>query len=118
MSEQSVAQEAHGLVHGARNKTYGHPYDDYTRTAGLWSAFLGVEITPGQAALMMLLMKVSRLRNTPDHRDSLVDACGYAMVAAEVEGVDRLIAGGPYATENIKIDGAILKKGDFDYIQK
>ena len=93
---ESIAQEAHGLVHGDRNSTYGHPYDDYARTAGLWSAYLGEEITPGQAAIMMALVKISRLRNSPKHRDSVVDLAGYGMVYAEIEGIDRILPGGPY----------------------
>jgi hypothetical protein len=36
-------------------------------------------------ALMMVLMKVARLCNTPDHRDSLVDICGYTALIERVQ---------------------------------
>lgn len=74
----TILQEAAQLTAGARNESYGHPLDDYTRTAGMWSAFLGVEVTAEQAQLMMCMVKISRLRNSPRHRDSLVDLAGYA----------------------------------------
>lgn len=74
----TILEVAAQLTAGDRNESYGHPLDDYTRTAGMWSAFLGVEITAEQAQLMMCLVKISRLHNSPRHRDSLVDLAGYA----------------------------------------
>lgn len=79
-STWSVTRQAHELVYGDRNKSYGHPADDYTRTAKLWSAILGIDISPKQAALCMVALKVSRLCNDPDHHDSIVDIAGYAEV--------------------------------------
>lgn len=70
---------AHRLVHGDRGEDYGHPMDDFTRTGRIWSAILGLdEVTPEQVALCMIAVKISRLCNTPDHRDSIIDIAGYA----------------------------------------
>ena len=65
-------------VHGERGETYGHPRDDFGRTARLWAAYLGVPVTPEQVGICLALVKVSRLAATPGHRDSLVDLAGYA----------------------------------------
>ncbi len=74
--EISILIEANNTVHYDRMEKYGHPLDDYTRTAALWSAILGVEITAEQALLCMVTMKLSRECN--GHlRDNLVDAAGY-----------------------------------------
>lgn len=74
---QSILDEAQLLVSGVRQMRYGHPLDDYTRTAQLWSAILGVEVLPEQALLCMCAVKISR--ECHEHaRDNLVDLAGYA----------------------------------------
>lgn len=73
----SVLQEAENAVNGPRQKDYGHPLDDFTRTAGMWSAYKGVTFTPEDVANMMIIVKLSRLHNSPTHRDSLIDIAGY-----------------------------------------
>lgn len=69
---------AHDIAHGARQADYGHPLDDFSRTAALWGPILGVEVSAEQVALCMIQVKVSRLCNTPGHRDSIIDVAGYA----------------------------------------
>ena len=76
MSE-TVLQEAQRLVHGDRGADYGHPLDDFSRTALIWSAILGVQVTAEQVGLCMIGVKLSRQCNKPK-RDNMVDAAGYA----------------------------------------
>lgn len=80
---ESILQEAQRLTHGNRNSSYGHPLDDYARTAKLWSAILGVEIRPDQAALCMCAVKISRQVHKPG-RDNMTDLAGYAWVVDEI----------------------------------
>lgn len=74
---ESVLVEAERLVHGDRQASYGHPIDDFTRTAKMWSAILGFPISPEQVGLCMCAVKISRQCNKPK-RDNLVDLAGYA----------------------------------------
>ncbi len=74
---ESILFEAHNLVHGVRGEDYGHPYHDFSRTAKIWSAILGVDVTPEQVALCMIGVKMSRECNRPK-RDNRVDIAGYA----------------------------------------
>lgn len=74
----NILHEADRLTSGDRQKAYGHPLHDYQRTAKLWSAILGVEVSALQAQLCMCAVKISRLCNSPDHIDSLTDLAGYA----------------------------------------
>jgi hypothetical protein len=74
---ESVLLEAQRLVHGDRGADYGHPLDDFSRTAKLWSAILGQDVTPEQVGLCMCAVKLSRQCNKPK-RDNLVDLAGYA----------------------------------------
>lgn len=77
MPEDSILSEAHRLVHGGRGQDYGHPYEDLSRTAKIWSAILGIEVTPQQVALCMIGVKISRECHRPK-RDNRVDIAGYA----------------------------------------
>lgn len=80
----SVLEEALGIVNGARRNAYGHPENNFGRIAGLWNAYLNgkpagpLPITQIDVSLLMVLMKVARLIETPTHRDSAVDIAGYA----------------------------------------
>lgn len=77
---EPVELEASRIVrNGERQKNYGHPNADFIRTAGMWSAILGVEVSMQDMALCMAALKISRLKSTPGHHDSLVDLIGYAI---------------------------------------
>lgn len=80
-NRKSVLVEAESLVHGARNESYGHPLDDFSRTAGMVSAMLAHKLreplTPEEIGQIMCCVKLSRQTNAPK-RDNMVDLAGYA----------------------------------------
>ena len=78
MDSTSILQEADKIVTSDRQDVYGHPFNDFSRIAGMWAAYLGHHITPEDVALMQVMVKVSRLRHSPTHRDRIVDIAGYA----------------------------------------
>ena len=98
MVERSVLDEAIELTRGDRNRDYGHPSDDYGRSAAMVSAYLGHTVTARQLMGCMILVKMSRQAHTPDHWDSAVDIAGYAdCIGRDIER-ERLAAaalGGP-----------------------
>ena len=79
---ETILQEAQRLVHGDRQGSYGHPIDDFTKTAKIWTGILlpkllpGVEIEAEDVPLCMVGVKLSREVNKPK-RDNLVDGAGY-----------------------------------------
>lgn len=75
---ESILEEAQKIIHGERAKTYGHPRDQFALAAKLWSDYLGVEVTPDDHAVMMILLKLSRVKTGGYHRDAAVDIAGYA----------------------------------------
>jgi hypothetical protein len=83
VSDETVLQEAQRIVYGPREKAYGHPAEDYRRVARLWSVILEHEVTPAQAALCMVAVKIAREIHEPS-RDNRVDGAGYFAV------VDRI----------------------------
>lgn len=77
---ESILQEAESLVHGARNETYGHPLDDFSRTATLFNTLASSNsprLIAEDIALLLICVKLSRQSNLPK-RDNLVDLAGYA----------------------------------------
>ena len=82
MPTKNVCREAEELVLGDRNSSYGNPADDYAKTAKVWSGLLNPilkrDITPQEAMLMMVGLKLSREVHKHKH-DNIVDAIGYLL---------------------------------------
>ena len=76
LCEETVCGEADRLVSGDRGSSYGHPLDDFAKTAAFWSVILGVRVTEEQVALCMIAVKQSRELNK-EKRDNKVDIAGY-----------------------------------------
>lgn len=96
----SVLSEADALTSGARQRAYGHPLDNFTDIATLWTAYLRVQgcsfdttdfepndsvpngeptsdnLDAEDVAMMMSLLKIAREMKNPN-RDNRVDAPGY-----------------------------------------
>jgi hypothetical protein len=84
-----LLDEAKRIVTGARRAAYGKPEDNFARIARLWNAHRENcgktgDVTPADVAMLMILMKVARLAESPAHRDSTVDIVGYAACYAEL----------------------------------
>jgi hypothetical protein len=75
--------EAQALITGDRNNAYGPPTQDFQRAADAANAYGyraigGREIQAHDIAILVMLVKLSRLTWTPGKRDSWVDIAGYA----------------------------------------
>lgn len=86
----SFLDQAKSIVNGDRAKEYGDVNESFGRIAALWSAYLSTDeaaitVDKFDVAKMMILMKVSRAKDT-NHRDSYVDIAGY------VECVDKMLS--------------------------
>ncbi len=76
---EPVLEEAQRLVTGDRGANYGHPLDDFQRTADMMTAAdLKPPFSPEDVATVMQFVKISRELNCPK-RDNRVDGPGYWM---------------------------------------
>jgi hypothetical protein len=80
----SILMEADHLVYGSRQEAYGTPLDNFSVIAQLWSVVLDTSVTPKQAALCMVQLKIAR-ELFKSSRDNKVDAAGYLGVVALIE---------------------------------
>lgn len=90
-----IADYAKRITNGARRQNYGTPEQNFERIARFWNDYLknkGVItddiINPTDVSLMMVLMKIARISESPDHLDSYCDLVGYALTAAETQGIE------------------------------
>lgn len=94
----TILEEAQILVAGERRDDYGGIEAGMTATCDLWNAYLrnrpqGFEgISQRDVAILMILMKVSRLPFSMK-RDTWVDIAGYARIGAVCDHVDDTEAG-------------------------
>lgn len=68
-ADKAVSTERQGI--------YGHPAENFQNIATMWEGYKGVKFTTADVAMMMILVKVARYKNTPGHIDTLVDIAGY-----------------------------------------
>lgn len=95
MTATSILNEAEKVIYGDREQTYGDPGTNIRIIADYWNTYLiskGFDFLNGldydDVCNMMVLLKIARLSNTPMHRDSLVDACGYLALAERIQNAD------------------------------
>jgi hypothetical protein len=79
-----ILLQAHSLLNGDRQSAYGPPAESFFRTAAMWSAYLGKDISAKDVTVCMGLLKLAREAHR--HKgDNLLDAAGYIGLAADME---------------------------------
>lgn len=87
--KSTTQQQASEYVKGDRGAVYGSPLVNHQRIADIWSVILGTKVTPEQAVLCMLGVKLARLVQTVDHKDTIVDIHGYCDVLEAVNEAQK-----------------------------
>jgi len=82
MNAERLLERATDVV-ARRRGIYGQPLDLFEHVATRWSLVLGITVTPAQAMLCLIDLKVARLTHDPRHLDSITDIAGYAGCLAE-----------------------------------
>jgi len=76
-----ILLEAHQLITGPRNVSYGPVTEDYAKVIDIFAGLTGIRLSMSDALLFMVSVKMARLRTNLDknrlHHDSLLDTLGY-----------------------------------------
>ena len=84
MKAQDALGKVADILH-ERGEIYGSAKLNLADTAARMSRTLGMTVTPQLVCLLMIDIKLSRLRHSPGHLDSMMDLCGYAGLLVELE---------------------------------
>lgn len=88
MNRTELLETAKNIVNGARQNNYGSPENCFQTIADFWNMYIinkkSCLVSPKDVAVMMILMKISRLCNDINHEDSWIDIAGYAANGVEV----------------------------------
>lgn len=90
-TRQQILEDAIQCVTKDRNSTRGNPKDNFTIISELWNIYLLSKYKIGErlvsntdVAVMMILMKVSRIITSPEHSDHWTDIAGYSACGGEI----------------------------------
>lgn len=86
MNRAEILDRAKKCVCQNRELEYGSPEDNFRCIADLWSAYMGVEFSEQDVAMMMALLKIARIKTGTATEDSFVDLAGYAACGGEIAG--------------------------------
>lgn len=86
MEAVDILAEASCLLTDTRMETYGSFCENHRRIGVMWGELLQLEepITPEMVAVMMALVKISRIANDSTHTDNYIDAVAYLSGAGEL----------------------------------
>lgn len=74
------------LVDGERQDDYGDEKESHAAIARQWSALTGAPVRPIDVDILMMYYKLVRIVGPVFRRDSVVDLCGYALLADRNRG--------------------------------
>jgi hypothetical protein len=94
---RELLEESIELIDGDKNRSYGAPGGDFATTAEFWQTYLNrtiakrgnLVIEKHDVAVMMNLLKISRIAWMPDRRDSWADVGGYTGCGWECVGEEN-----------------------------
>lgn len=94
MKREEILDAAKEIVTKDRQATHGDAEDNFATIAAMWEAYIMSACIAGDnydlcinsedVAAMMILLKVARVANNPEHIDNWIDIAGYAACGGEI----------------------------------
>ncbi len=87
MNAGDYLNEARAIIQD-RGMDYGHPTDNMSRTARLWSAYLEMPIEDYQVAMCLALVKVARSMES-GKVDNYIDGAAYVAISGQLRNEEN-----------------------------
>ena len=84
VTRSEILDTAKEYVTKDRAAQHGDMESNLTMIANLWSVFLETKIEPHQVGVCMTLLKIARIKSTPENADHWEDSCGYMACGGEL----------------------------------
>jgi|TARA_R110000751_G_scaffold2492_3_gene13527 hypothetical protein len=87
MNRDQILLEAQRLINTERQDVYGPALENHQDICRMWQVVIDRcdgRLKPHHVAMMMALLKISRIARTENHLDSFVDAAAYIALAGEM----------------------------------
>tara|TARA_Y100000310_G_C20432607_1_gene692200 strand:- start:64 stop:387 length:324 start_codon:yes stop_codon:yes gene_type:complete len=89
MKIKNIINEASKLVSNDREKSYGNKSINHKNIAKLWSAYLDMEVSSHDVAMLMSLLKIARTKSGELCIDNYIDLVGYAAIAGQLASEEK-----------------------------
>lgn len=80
----AILEDAYKLIEGDRHQHHGAASKCHGEIAKLWTWWTGIQIDAHDVAIMLALMKISRVKTGGYNRDTYTDLCGYGSLAGQL----------------------------------
>ena len=117
MKKEEILEKAKELISSNREEQHGDAYKNHSQIADLWSVFLDdklkpfKEISSGDVALMMVLLKISRSTMGEFNKDDYLDGSAYMAIAGELNNPNNSL-------DKVKEEGTIRGEKTWEHIKK
>lgn len=91
MTKTQILSRANVIVTGDRQNDYGEVEDNFGRIAGMWSAYVGADITSQDVACMLGQVKMARVKSGHHKDDNWVDIAGYAACGGSIGAKEKFV---------------------------
>tara|TARA_R110002110_G_scaffold280310_2_gene495037 strand:+ start:1008 stop:1328 length:321 start_codon:yes stop_codon:yes gene_type:complete len=84
ITRSEILDTAKKYVLKDRADQHGDMESNLTTIAEYWGIHLGMHIAPHDVAVMMTLLKIARIKSSPENPDHWIDCAGYSACGAEL----------------------------------
>ncbi|MBU3262084.1 hypothetical protein KPG71_18845 [Roseovarius sp. PS-C2] len=86
LNRLEILERAAQMTTGDRDTVHGSAEKNFERVAALWSAYLDIELSAHDVAVLQALFKIARIKGNPQHGDNWIDMSGYGALGGEIAG--------------------------------